>query len=63
MSGNLGNLLPALRPTSEGEVIDSAIHWVTFHRASNDVQFSIRQLDMPAFCVMGMGSELLWEGK
>ena len=41
MSGNAGNFLPAHGPTSKGEAIDSAIHWVTFHRASNDVQLSI----------------------
>ena len=42
VSGNVGNFLPVLRPSSKGEAIDSAIHKVTFYRASNDVQFSIR---------------------
>ena len=44
MSGDVGNLLPSIRPISKGEVIDGAINWVTFQGASNDVQFSIRQL-------------------
>ena len=46
VSGNVGNILPVFGPCSKGEVIDSAIHWVTFHRASNDVQFSLRKLDV-----------------
>ena len=41
MSGNAENFLPLFRPTSMGEVIDDAIHWVSFHGASNDVQFSV----------------------
>ena len=40
------DLLLVLGPTSKGEVIDGAIQWVTLHRASNDVQFSVRQLHM-----------------
>ena len=44
--GNVGNVLPTFRPSSKGEVVDSAIYWVTFHRASNDVQFSFRKLDV-----------------
>ena len=40
VSGNVGNFLPALGPSSKGEAIDGAIHWITFHIASNDVQFS-----------------------
>ena len=27
-------------------MVDGALHWVTFHRASNDVQFSFRKMDM-----------------
>ena len=42
----MGDILPAFRPTSKGEVINGAIHQVAFHRASNDVQFSLRKLDM-----------------
>ena len=39
MSGNVGNFLHSIGPPSRGEVIDGAIHQVTFYRASNDVQF------------------------
>ena len=46
VSGNVRNFLLMLRPSPKGEAIDGAIHWVLFHRALNDVQFSIRQLDM-----------------
>ena len=42
MSGNLGNLLSVPGPISKDQVIDDAIHWVTFHRTLNDVQFSIK---------------------
>ena len=42
VSDNAGNFLSALRPSSKGEAIDGAIHWVTFCGALNDVQFSIR---------------------
>ena len=41
VSGDPGDLLPALRPTCKGEAIGSAIHWVTFYGTSNYVQFSI----------------------
>ena len=58
MSGDVGYLLPSIGPTSKGEVIDSAIHWVTFHGASNDVQFNIRQLDMLDIMAMRRGREL-----
>ena len=46
MLGNVRNILLAFGPTSKGEAVDGAIHWVVFHRASNDVQFSFRKLDM-----------------
>ena len=38
--GNVRNVLSVLRPPSEGEAIDSAIHWVASNRASNDIQVS-----------------------
>ena len=41
-----GNFLPVLRPSCKDEVIDGAIHQVMFYGALNDVQFSIRKLDM-----------------
>ena len=42
MSGNAGNVLSKFGPSCKGEAVDSPIHWVTFHGASNDVQFSHR---------------------
>ena len=46
MSGNVGNVLLAFRPSSKGEVVDSAINLVAFHGAMNDVQFSLKKLDV-----------------
>ena len=46
MLGNVGNILSVFRPSSKGEVVDSAIHQAAFHRASNDVQFSLGKLDV-----------------
>ena len=46
VSSNAGNLLPAFRPNSKGEAIGSAIHWVTFHGTSNDVQSILKKLHM-----------------
>ena len=42
MPGDLGNLLSVLGPTSKGQVIDGAIHCISFHGTLNDVKFSIR---------------------
>ena len=39
--GNVGNILPVFRPSSKGEVVHGAIHQITFHGASNDVQSSL----------------------
>ena len=44
MLGNAGNVLLAIRPSSKGEAVDDAVHWVAFDRASNDVQFSLGKL-------------------
>ena len=44
--GNAGNILLAFGLSSKGEAVDSAVHQVTFHGASNDVQFCLRKLDM-----------------
>ena len=49
MSGNAGNVLPALGPSSKGKVVDGAIHWVVFHGALNNVQFSLRKLDIVGY--------------
>ena len=46
MSDHVGYVLLVFGPASKGEVVDGTIHWVTFHGASNDVQFSLRKLDM-----------------
>ena len=46
MLGNVGNILPVFAPSSKGGVVDGAIHWVVFHRALNDVQFSLGKLDI-----------------
>ena len=46
MSGNVGKSLPAVPPPSKDEAIDGAINGVTFYRALNDVQFSVRELYM-----------------
>ena len=54
--GNEGNILLAFGPTSKGEAVDDAIHQVTFHRASNDVQLSIRRLNV--LDIVGCGD---WE--
>ena len=43
---NVRYILPAFGPFFKGEAVDSAIHWVTFHRTSNDVQFRLRKLDV-----------------
>ena len=63
MAGNMENILPLLGPCSKGEVIDSAIHQVTFHRASNDVQFSFRWLDMLDIVGNGDGEGVNMGGK
>ena len=41
MPGTAGNLLPSLGLTCKGEAIGDAIHQATFHRALDDVQFSV----------------------
>ena len=46
VSGNVWNVLSVFGPSPKGEAVDSAIHWVAFTRASNDVHFSLRKLDM-----------------
>ena len=56
MSGNVGDLLPVVWPPSKGEVIDGAIHQVTFYRALNDAQFNHRELYM--LDIVGY-----WDGK
>ena len=46
--------------TSKGEVVDGAIDWIAFHRALNDVQFSLRKLDMLDIVGYGEGKWLKW---
>ena len=55
MLGNVGNALLAFGPSSKDEVVDGAIHWVTFCRDSNDVQFSFGKLDV--LDIVGYGDE------
>ena len=63
MSGNAGNVLPSIRPPSNSEAIDSAIHQGTFHRALNDVQFSIRQQHMLDIVGYGDGKGVYMGGE
>ena len=49
MSGNVGDLSSVVWPSSNGETIDGAIHWVTLSGALNDVQFSIGELDIVGY--------------
>ena len=63
MSGDVGNLLPLIGPPSKGEVIDSAIYWVTFHKTSNDVQFSISQLHILDILGYGDGEGVYMGGE
>ena len=61
MSGDVGDILPFVCPSSEGEAIDGNIHWVMFYGASNDVQFSIWQLEMLDIVGYGNG-ECIYTG-
>ena len=51
------------RPTSKDEAADGAIHQVTFHRDSNDVQFSIRKLDVLDIVGYGDGEVVRLQGE
>ena len=46
MSGNTKVILNRIWLSSKGQVIDSAVHQVTFYCSANDIQFSCGQLNV-----------------